>query len=377
MNLIIPQRLKLMRLTLIFSLCLSILFSFPLWLSNRYFPMSGLEGIPPVQAPFDYVVVILALLFAVAALFLRFPRTLICLSILTLVYLVICDINRLQPWLYVYTYMLLVFVLHNGRVDDSNKYTSYFIILQIIPAAYYFFTGLNQLNPDFMDSVFADVISPIRNFTSERQFIFLKKFGVVVPYLLMATGLGLIITPLRYLAVSFAVLMHLVLIILLFPGSKNKDYSLWFSNISFMAMLFILFSGRTKQNYFSPTFLFQIPLFYVVIVLFVVMPWFNGRGRWPDFLSFNHKSGNNYSAVIRLQKKEYERLPVYVRVFCDQKDGAYEVNYRAWALSELHVECFYSQTVFKSIYRSVGGNSADVKEVEMQMFPKKPLLRKP
>jgi len=311
-------------------------------------------------------------------MFLNKQRLLIFLAFVLSLVLVAFDINRLQPWFYIYNAMLVVFVFYNGRVDDSNKFTSYFIILQIIFASVYFFCGLNQLNKLFVDSDFSEIISPLTRMVSERQFLFFKKTGVVIPYVLMFIGFGLIISSIRYLAITLALVVHFLLLILLFPSAKNQNYALWFSNLSFMIMLLFLFSGKTKQRYFSPTFLFQIPLFYAVMVLFVVMPFFNNGSNWPDFLSANFKSGNPNSVQISLSEKAMEALPESERRFCHPHYSFMNFDYKAWYLDDLNVECYPDKRVFNSIYEYLKDSDKQlVKEIELQLVPKQKLLFKP
>jgi hypothetical protein len=180
------------------------------------------------------------------------------------------------------------------------------------------------------------------------------------------------------LAISLAMLLHLILIILTFPSSKNLNYSLWFSNLIFVPILLLLFSGKTKQRYFSPIFLFQMPLFYVIVSLFVIMPFFNNIGRWPDYLSSNFKSGNNQTVMISLSEKSATSLPYDLNLLCEPHYGFLVFNYDKWYLSELHVSCFPSNFVFKGIYEHLRKvSTTDVKEIELQAKPKQKLLLKP
>jgi hypothetical protein len=358
----IPRRMVLLRVTLILSMAVSMLLSFRLWGAERYFPMSPLIASEQIPAYVNALAAIVFMILLLASLFLKMQRTLLFLAFCCGVFLVLLDVNRLQHWFYIYNAMLLVFIVYNGRVDDPNKYTSFFIILQSILASVYFFSGFHQLNSLFIETDYSTVISPLKHLVSQRQFRFFQNMGVFVPYFLMFTGLGLIISPLRYLAITLATVMHLLLIIFLFPAGINANATLWFSNISFLVMVFLLFSGKTKQRYFSPSFLFQRPLFYVMMVLFVVMPFFNVSGRWPDFLSSNIRTGNNQTAVISFNKKVYEDLPLYVKSFCQGGDMGYVINYRQWCNHELGADCFPSEPVFRSIDTFVatqgGGNQA-------------------
>lgn len=374
----IPQRMILLRITLVCSLVISVLLSLPLWGGYREVPYAPVFAENPVRGPFDLVFIAVTAILWIGSLFLNAHRLLIALAFLFCIALVLFDINRLQPWFYVYNAMLCVFIFYNGRVDDSNRFTAYFILLQIIFASVYFFCGLSQLNKLFIDSDFTDLISPLTSMMSERQFLFFKKMGSLVPYLLMFIGLAFVISPIRYLAITLATLLHLLLLILLFPSAKNQNYALWFSNLSFIVMLILLFSGKTKQRYFSPTFLFQIPFFYIVILLFVILPFFNNSGKWPDFLSSNFKSGNVKSAQISLSEKSSAHLPVSVKYFCYPHYGFLNFNYKAWYLNELHADCYPAVPVFNSIYNYLlAQQEPGVKEIELQLLPKQKLLLKP
>jgi hypothetical protein len=373
----IPQRMLLIRNTLIVGLILSVFLSLNLWAGTRGLPYAGLIDKGSIPAPYDYILVLVLVFLWLGTLFLFKQRLLLFLSVLLSIFLVLVDVNRLQPWFYLYNMMLVVFLFYNGRVDDSSKFTSFFILLQIIFASVYFFSGWSQLNSLFVETDYLELISPLKSLMSERQFLFFQRFGNVVSFIFMFIGIGLIISPIRYLAISLAVLLHLILIVLMFPTPKNLNYSLWFSNLVFIPLLLLLFSGKTKQRYFSPLFLFQMPLFYMVIFLFILMPFFNNSGRWPDYLSSNFKSGNTQTVIISLSEKSVESLPDELKKYCEPQYGFSAFNYDRWYLSNLHVSCYPSPKVFNGIFEHLRQvSTADVKEIELQTKPKQKLLIK-
>jgi hypothetical protein len=374
----IPQRMMFLRITLIISLVISLLLSFNLWGATRDFPTAPLVNRDSVPLSLDFVLAGLVILCWIASTVLNKQRLFIFLALVISIVLVLFDVNRLQPWFYFYNIMLAVFLFYNGRVDDSNKYTSYFIILQIVFASVYFFCGLSQLNTSFVESEFPAIIAPLRNMLSERQFLFFTKMGLIVPYMQMFIGIGLIISGIRYLAITLALSMHFVLLIFLFPSANSSNYALWFSNLSFMLMLLLMFSGKTKQRYFSPTFLLQIPYFYLVACLFIVLPFFNNSGLWPDYLSSNFKSGNNKSAQISMSQNVADRLPNDLKKYCVPKYTFLVFEYEKWSLDQMNVSCYPGQPVFNSIYNYLKlKNGGDVKEIELQAVPKQKLLFKP
>lgn len=368
LQLTIPRRMILVRIVLTFSMIVSVVLSFNLWAGERSFPMAPVIALYQNYLLIDYLIVSLILLLCVASLFMQWHRLLILFVIALSALLVMNDLNRLQPWFYVYSCMLFVFVCYNGRVDDSNKFTAYFILLQIMLASVYFFCGLSQLNDSFVESEFTAIVDPLRSMVSERQFLFFKRLGVFVPYALMFVGLGLIISPVRYLAITLAICIHVLLLVLLFPSQNYHNYTLWLSNFSFLLMLVLLFSGKTKQRYFSPAILMQMPAFYGVILLFVILPFTNRSGLWPDYLSSNFKSGCNKKITVSIKPQVYQNLPLYERAFCAKQNDIILMDYQRWCKEELSVECYPARPIFNSIYQHISRfERPDVKDSELAL----------
>ncbi|MBA2612706.1 MAG: hypothetical protein H0U95_12080 [Bacteroidetes bacterium] len=374
----IPQRLLFIRVTVCVSLIISVLLSLHLWAGERLFPYANVFETAVIKAPYDYFFIFIFIFFIIASLFLKRHRLFIFLALLIGAGLVLIDMNRLQPWFYIYSAFLFVLMFYNGRIDDANKFTSFFIVLQLIFCSIYIFNGLSQLNSFFTETDFPELISPLQNMMSERQFLFIKKIGVFIPYMLILIGVCLLIRPIRYLAITFAVIFHVLLIIFLFPSARNQNYAIWFCNITFIPLLFLLFSGKTKQRYYSPTLLLQFPLFYLIFGLFWVMPWFNQKDLWPDHLSANFKSGNMKAVEIRFTKIVLDKLPAYVQHFSTQKDSFFVLDYNGWCRDELSANCFREPIVFNNIYQYIQAQTgATVNDLQMELKPKQKLLFKP
>ncbi|MBA3662778.1 MAG: hypothetical protein H0W61_01030 [Bacteroidetes bacterium] len=338
----IPRRLFYLRTIVTLGIFISFFLSMNLWGGGRYFPSIPVFEQFHLTPPFDYVLVIVSALFLLASLLFRNTRMFIFLSLLINVFLLLLDLNRLQPWFFVYNAVLIVFLFYNGRVDNSNKFTSVFIFIQMIVASVYVYNGVSQLmNPIFIETDFNDIILPLKKVVSERQFIFFLKTGKVVPYVMIFIGIGLLFRQVKYLAISLGLCMHLFLFVLLFPSAGNSNYALWFMNLVFGTMIILLFSGKTQQRYFSYSFLFQKPLFYLILLAFWVMPAFNHSQRWPDALSSNFKSGASGKEKVLISKNVYEGLPNYIRSFCSpHKEGQYVLKLDKWCGHELRSEYF-------------------------------------
>ena len=71
-------------------------------------------------------------------------------------------------------------------------------------------------------------------------------------------------------------------------------------------------------------------------------------------------------------------MPLYEKDFCIERDSVYFLNYKAWCLHELNVDCFPGTPVFNSIYNYLETQSkGDVKEIELQLSMQQKVLRKP
>ena len=375
LKLSIPQRLQLLRIVITVSLLISVCLSFNLWAGYRYFPYTPVLHLDFITPPYDSVFILSSFLCLITSLFFKYTRTFIFIAILINLFLVLFDINRLQPWFYYYNAMLFVFLFYNGRVDDSNKFTSTFIILQFIIAAVYVYSGISKLNSNFISTDFIEIISPIKSVLTARQFLFFTKMGSAIPYTLIFIGLGLIITPLRYLAITLGCITHICLIIFLFPSSNNQNYALWFMNLVFLLALFLLFSGKTKQRYFSPAILFQKPLFYLIFIVFWILPFFNLVNMYPSNLSGNFKSGNVNTMQFSITKNQHNQLAPFIKHFFTQKDTLYFVQYNNWCLQELKSDCNPEEEVFSALCVQLTKSfSPIVKETQFIIKPKQTLF---
>jgi hypothetical protein len=373
----IPRRMQLARITVVVSLVLSILLSFNLWGGFRYFPLSPLISSDLITQPYDLLYPVILIVLLLASLIFRWGRILLAAAVLLSVWLVIMDASRLQPWFAVYISLLFVFVFYNGRVDDSNKFTSYFIMLQIIVAAVYFFNGVNLIFFQSAETEFTSIISPLQKITSPRQFHLFTALSPGIPYLLMFIGLGLIISPIRYLSIALCIILHVTLLIFLFPSASNLNYSLWLSNLTFLLLILLLFSGKTKQRYFSPTFLFQHPVFYLILFTFVFFPF--SRFRYPGNFSSSlvFRVTNPPADEFVITGSLYMKLPLYEQVFCVQRGDRFILKQNDWLLNELHVQYISNPVISGSLLNYLQSRAyPSVKDVEYKPIWQGALLLK-
>lgn len=342
-------RLKLIKSLLALGLLFSILFSHNLWAGQRWFPACAFIDDFYLGPPYDYM--LLALEIILLLLLLVAPQTRLYLFLVLVLHIVwiLLDQNRLQPWFYIYSVMLLVLLFYNWRIDNVNNYYSFFIILQLCIAAVYVYSGLQKLNTSFTNETYPWFIKPLQNIFSERQMVSINKTGNVIPFYEIALGLMLLIKPIRYIAIPMAICLHLAIVVLMGPFGNNYNSVVWPWNIFMILLVLLLFSGKTTERYFAISHLFKVPVFYLVIVFFWIMPAFNLFNKWETYLSFSLYSGNNHDGKIILSQNAYDKLPLYIKHYVNKENGSYLLYPKRWCLNELNAPMYPERRIFEKV----------------------------
>lgn len=347
------NRLKLIKISVGIGLLLSMLCSYNLWAGQRWYPVCPLFTNFYIQPPFDYILLgleIVLVFFLIAA---DKTRLIIFLILLLNLVFVLLDQNRLQPWFFIYNSFLVVLLFYNWRIDNVNNYNSFFIILQLCFAAVYVYSGLQKFNEGFLTETYPWFIRPLKAFVSDRQMLTLNKTAYIIPYLEIFIGFGLLIKPLRFIAIPLVVALHVVILLLMGPLGNNYNVVVWPWNLIMIVLALLLFSGKTNERFFSISHLFKLPVFYLVMILFWILPAFNLIGKWETYLSFSLYSGNNHNAKILLSKKAYDRLPPYIKHFAYERENDYVLYPKEWCLTELKTPLYPEKRIFRNVSRYV------------------------
>jgi hypothetical protein len=337
----IPRRLVLVRIVLSCGMLLSLLLCHRLWTGPRSFPRAPLAGIHLSQG-WEIALFTLITLCLAGSMFFRWQRITLAGALLLCLVMLLADVNRVQPWFYLYASMLLVFVFYSGRVDDANHYTTIFIVIQLIFVSVYFMAGIDLLQADTQSEMSA-LAAPFMQLLSERQFGILLTIVPALPYLLMFTGIALLIPAMRYLALSFAVTGHVLLIWLLFPSPASPLYAGWMVNLVFLALLPLLCSGRTKQRHFSFSTLLISPVFYLALIVFVVLPVIPMPGKGSRLMPQTPGMLTRPSRDFLIGEAAYTRLPYYLRTYCKKSGELYRLDTTSWCVTELRATPYPSR----------------------------------
>ncbi len=373
------HRLRFIKITVAAGMLFSMLCSVNLWAGQRWLPVCPVFEKLFIQPPYDYVLLILEICLLILLIVSSKPRIILFFILVLNLTFVILDQNRLQPWFYLYNCFFLVLFFYNWRIDNINNYHSFFVILQLCICAVYIYSGLQKFNPNFVNETYSWFIKPMAKMISERQMNFLTKTGYFIPFLEIGIGIGLLIKPIRFIAITLVIILHVAILILMGPFGNNYNSVIWPWNLIMIILVLLLFSGNPMERWFSFVHLFKIPVFYLVMTLFWILPAFNLRNHWETYLSFSLYSGNNHNAKIILSDGALARLPLYIRHFVYKQSNLNLLYPKLWCLHELKVPMYPEKRIFENVSEGVRvlthSSESDVKLVyfeKSKMFENQP-----
>ena len=355
-----------------------IIFTWPLWLNERGFPLAPVQALPNLT-PFISVLFISAILLLLGLLIL-FPENqkfLVVIFILAIVE-ALYDQNRWQPWFYQYLLMLFLLLFYKKGTEKKNGNEE--IILngfRLIVCGIYFWSGIQKFNPDFFDSTCYWLTEPLGKYFGS-SFAHLTGSAVkIIPVVEIFIAFGLMIQRTRKIAVFMAIAMHVYIILLTTPLGWNYNYAILPWNLAMITFLLLLF--RNSVNVSLKIVLNTIRTKYVlpVFILTWIMPAFSLFAKWDSYLSASLYSGNSDNAYIYISKKINDSLPPYLKEKVHvQKDTLYYLYVNEWAMETMHVPAYPETHVFQTGKKEVLKYAIDSNEVIMMVRRKSTWLMK-
>lgn len=286
---------------------------------------------------------VLILLLALGTFFKNRWIFVVLLSLLTL--LVFQDQMRLQPWVYMYFWILLPFALFEKTSG------SFILFFQIILIGIYLWSGLHKLGQGFIETTFDRMLHILFGVESEETRRSLHWIGYSVPITEATVGVLLFFRKTRTIGIVGALGTHIIILAYLIKSGHNSVVYPW--NIAMMIMVVILFYKSTNQFNFAIIETFKLKALHAsAILFFLVMPAFNYVEMWDSYLSFKLYSGTNHQYCVGLDKDQYQKVdrelyPLFWRV--ENPQGKYWISVNKWAFEELNVAFYPSLRVFKRV----------------------------
>lgn len=332
---------------------MSVLLSLNLWAGQRWFPkVPAIDGFYGLNAPYDFISLGVLFILAFICFFNTGRKPVWCL-LLFCAYLCFEDQNRLQPWFFNYAFILLILQFYRQRMDQPNNFISVFICLQLLVALIYIFSGIQKLNAFFTEDTFVWMVEPLKNILNTKQMGLLYKFGKLVPYIELLTGIGLLFRPLRFIALPLVILMHVFILLMLGPVGRSFNYVIWPWNLVMIALCLLLYSNVKQERFFDVSFLFKHLSFYLVVLVMLVLPVFSLVNKYDSYLSSSLYSGNTHGCKLILSDQAYRKLPLYLRAFTVKNSDYNQLYIKQWAMAELNTPCVPEQRIFEKVRERV------------------------
>jgi hypothetical protein len=290
---------------IVINLCLltQLFISYKLWEpKHRTFPL--ISAIPAISiklgTTWDLFLFNLIIASLIGMLFSKLRKIAFILLFLSLTLLILEDIVRLQPWIYIFTLMLFC-ICFNSYTETGLLRIKISIIA--ILAGTYLWSGIQKLNVAFGQEIMPWLMSPIISEEFMRENFYLAYIAAIAE---IFAGVGLLVEKFRKPAIIVAIIIHLFLLYLLGPFGHSWNIVIWPWNLAMILILLIIFFDPLKIEFISVK---RYYFTYLILLLVFILPLFNFVGLWDNHLSGSLYSGNNPEAIFYFDEKDRTRLP--------------------------------------------------------------------
>lgn len=272
----------------------------------------------------------LSLLGALAFLIIQPLSKTAIVTIISLFFSVVLeDQSRLQPWLYVYSLLLLSSVFFRGKNTNHLSFQTIFLIL----AVSYFWSGVQKTNYFFSTEMFPW----LADFTGQTSFLQEHaQFGFTVGIVEALAGLALLFKRTRKPAAVTILVVHLFIMISLGPFGHDWNRVVWPWNICFAWILILLVWFIDKGDVcLKPFTKSRYSIFCFVLV--GILPVSGIFGYWDHFLSSGYYSCVVPDCIFYYHEDDRSQMPTSSEAFQFHNKGTEEefILINQWGLNDL------------------------------------------
>ncbi len=372
------SRIFWLKIVVVGGLIAGLLLSVKLWADGRFFPLAPvLDNLPIIPPSIETILFVLLIGLLATILVFPKPQKFIFSALAIAAIFAFFDQMRWQPWFYQYFFMLATIGLFSWNYFDTEKRQAVLNTSRLIVASIYFFSGLQKVNPDFMGGVFPWMIEPITKLFPVPLQIFPLSLGVIVPFLEMGIGLGLLSKKYRKHATVLALLMLGFVLFTLGPLGHNWNSVVWPWNVAMALFAVILFWRAENFSFRDILWVKNFPFQKIILVLFVVMPALSFFNLWDSYLSSTLYSGNTNSAQIYINDSVKQKLPTEIQRYVIKTEANGNVlDFFGWSFDELNVPPYPETRVYKDIARSICKYANDKMDVVLVVNGKPTLFNR-
>jgi hypothetical protein len=372
-------RLFWLKSTVMAAFCAGLSLSPALWTGPRSYPLTPVSSFfPVIDGATAHVLYAGLFLAAAIALIVSRPRWIIAVFLAIVALFCLADQTRWQPWVFQYSLLLTAVALSSwsgGGVDDRRVLN----IARLIVAGTYIFSGLQKINLNFVENDFPWIVQPITRLIPSAAHFF-HGFGMAVPFVQVAFGIGLLTRRYRRVSLTLAVAMHLFILAMFGPAGLNWNDIVWPWTAEMAILDILLFSGAPEFSWREIVWGERDPVHVAAVVLFGVLPALSFFNLWDSYLSSALYSGNLTEAQIYLTDAGRASLPASIAPYVVRTSPDTNViSLQRWAVEDLNVTPYPETRVYKAIAKKLCGDLRDRGQLvlivrEQRMFFSRPEL---
>lgn len=309
--------------------------SWPLWYAagREIFPLLPLVGDAQREAVWrSQLSVGLLLLLLVGVLIFPTKKWLIAALLAWLAVLCCLDINRLQPWVWLYGLVFAgaAFPQKEAATRDTWRW---------LLAAVYAWSGFHKLTPYFAEDNFAWFLEA---FFFTKPLAAYPILGYALAVLEISLAFGLLWPRSRSIFRWLAIGFHFVIVLLLSPLGLNWNAVVIPWNLTLAGLVWLIYADQ------EPTFLPKNNGQRLLLVLAGVAPLLNFFGAWPHPLSWKLYSNTQPEATFYAPARSFtqtiEQEAMWEKNSFDQST---KLLLDDWAMREIHTPMFASERTFR------------------------------
>jgi predicted DCC family thiol-disulfide oxidoreductase YuxK len=372
------RRLFWLKVIVVLAFCLGLAMSPHLWIGPRSYPMAPLfDSLPEAGHPVDTTM--FAALFVLAGVMLVWPRPQRFMAAFLAVIVIFCllDQTRWQPWVFLYLFLLGTLAQFSWDSDDLEGRNRALNMARLIMVGTYLFSGLQKINPSFMQNDFPWIVSPITKAVPAAAPA-LHWLGMAAPFIQVAFALGLLTRRLRRISLIAAVAMHVFILGMFGPLGLDWNNIIWPWAAAMAVLDIVLFAGKQDFSWRDIVRGGRHPYHAGVLVVFIALPLLSFVNLWDSYLSAALYSGNITQAEIYINDRGRNSLPDGIKAYIvHTSDDTNVINIQRWAIEDLNVTPYPEARVYKKIAKDIClhlRNPADLVLIvrEQRLFFSKP-----
>lgn len=267
--------------------------------------------------------------------------------------LVLTDVNRLQPWVFVFAVMLAgILALDLTSKHEKPPQTGPAVrgqngcrklgIVRMVIACTWFWSGIMKLNPAFAGDYFPGLMEPFG----------LGEWALAHPAAAYAAGSVEVLAGAMFvfrrtqkLGLVAGLPVHGFVLASLGPWGLNWNEVVWPWNLAFMALAVLSISPEREFQQGNPKpalagfFKLKFMPEWGTILLVGILPLLNLFGHWDHFLSHSYYSGRAPTATFYFHPDDRFSIPESARPYVLQIEGEAEflIPLELWALGEMKI----------------------------------------